>query len=205
VLGLAVVVGFAVRVAVQRLQGEPPRVNEGWLRVPPNRVLPPAPDPAENKATLLGVDRNTNGVRDDVEIYIGQTWGLATERGEALRLAAGSVQQAIALGGLVYNARSEGRPPPIQDEDIIRVRNQTAFAGACVLKTFGSDYGEAGRAEGDAALRAVVERVLDTQERRLAYANAVPPPDAPGLPDLGAMFVLNPCDGLLRFMKPEGR
>ncbi|MEA2098073.1 MAG: hypothetical protein U9P70_03310, partial [Patescibacteria group bacterium] len=30
-------------------------------------VLPPEPDPAVNNATLLGVDSNDNGVRDDVE------------------------------------------------------------------------------------------------------------------------------------------
>ena len=32
--------------------------------------LPPAPNPAVNNATLLGVDTNNNGVRDDVERYI---------------------------------------------------------------------------------------------------------------------------------------
>jgi hypothetical protein len=33
-------------------------------------VLPPEPDPAVNNSTLLGVDVNGNGVRDDVERYI---------------------------------------------------------------------------------------------------------------------------------------
>jgi hypothetical protein len=33
-------------------------------------VLPPEPDPAVNNSTLLGVDVNDNGVRDDVERYI---------------------------------------------------------------------------------------------------------------------------------------
>ncbi len=33
-------------------------------------VLPPEPDPAVNNATLLGVDANDNGVRDDVERFI---------------------------------------------------------------------------------------------------------------------------------------
>ncbi len=33
-------------------------------------TLPPAPDPAINNATLLGIDSNNNGVRDDVEIWI---------------------------------------------------------------------------------------------------------------------------------------
>ena len=33
-------------------------------------TLPPEPDPAINNATLLGVDSNDNGVRDDVERWI---------------------------------------------------------------------------------------------------------------------------------------
>jgi len=33
-------------------------------------TLPPEPNPAVNNATLLGVDSNDNGIRDDVEIYI---------------------------------------------------------------------------------------------------------------------------------------
>ena len=32
--------------------------------------LPPEPDPAINNSTLLGIDSNNNGVRDDVEIWI---------------------------------------------------------------------------------------------------------------------------------------
>src|SRR3989338_1991490 len=37
-----------------------------------NGTLPPEPDPAENNATLAGVDSNRNGIRDDVErtIYL---------------------------------------------------------------------------------------------------------------------------------------
>jgi uncharacterized protein YdbL (DUF1318 family) len=33
-------------------------------------TLPPMPNPIQNDETLLGVDTNTNGIRDDVEIYI---------------------------------------------------------------------------------------------------------------------------------------
>jgi hypothetical protein len=37
-------------------------------------VLPPEPDPAVNDSTLLGVDVNDNGVRDDVERWIYETY-----------------------------------------------------------------------------------------------------------------------------------
>jgi len=40
-----------------------PKVINGY-------TLPPEPDPKINNATLLGVDSNHNGVRDDVERYI---------------------------------------------------------------------------------------------------------------------------------------
>jgi len=33
-------------------------------------TLPPEPDPVINNSTLLGIDSNNNGVRDDVEIWI---------------------------------------------------------------------------------------------------------------------------------------
>lgn len=33
-------------------------------------ILPLEPDPKLNNATLLGIDSNNNGIRDDVEIYI---------------------------------------------------------------------------------------------------------------------------------------
>ncbi len=37
-------------------------------------TLPPEPDPDVNNATLLGVDSNNNGVRDDVERWIFKTY-----------------------------------------------------------------------------------------------------------------------------------
>jgi hypothetical protein len=38
-------------------------------------TLPPEPDKTLNDSTLLGIDTNDNGVRDDVERYILQTYG----------------------------------------------------------------------------------------------------------------------------------
>ena len=37
-------------------------------------TLPPEPDPKINNATLLGIDSNNNGVRDDVERWIYKTY-----------------------------------------------------------------------------------------------------------------------------------
>jgi len=37
-------------------------------------ILPPEPDPKLNNSTLLGIDVNNNGVRDDVERWIYETY-----------------------------------------------------------------------------------------------------------------------------------
>jgi len=39
-----------------------------------SHTLPPEPDPKLNNATLLGIDSNNNGVRDDVERWIYMTY-----------------------------------------------------------------------------------------------------------------------------------
>ncbi len=49
--------------------------------------LPPEPDTKINNATLLGVDVNHNGVRDDVERYIYKTYSHPIERAAFMQLA----------------------------------------------------------------------------------------------------------------------
>jgi len=44
--------------------------NKQLPKVINGHTLPPEPDPKINNSTLLGVDSNNNGVRDDVERYI---------------------------------------------------------------------------------------------------------------------------------------
>jgi len=44
-------------------------------------ILPPEPDPKINNSTLLGIDSNNNGVRDDVERWIYKTYDYPIERG----------------------------------------------------------------------------------------------------------------------------
>lgn len=44
-------------------------------------TLPPEPDKALNDSTLLGIDVNKNGVRDDVERWIYETFKQPIERG----------------------------------------------------------------------------------------------------------------------------
>ncbi len=66
--------------------------------------LPPEPDPKINNATLLGVDVNHNGVRDDVERKVYATYKKAIER--AVMMQAFRTEQAmLADPDLVKNAR----------------------------------------------------------------------------------------------------
>jgi len=44
-------------------------------------TLPPMPDKTLNDSTLLGIDSNNNGVRDDVEIWIYETYTESVEIG----------------------------------------------------------------------------------------------------------------------------
>ena len=202
-LAAALLLGVAIRSVMLRLDAPPDaRVDEGWIKVDRAVDLPPAPEPARNAATLAGVDANANGVRDDVERRIAEAHGLHSERAEALRRTAMTVQGAIAVGGQLWLASEQGRQPAIGADDLQRVREQSALAGACVLKTFGADYDEAGRQSGDAALRAIVEQLLDTQARQYAYALVMPLTQDPvSLQQQQPLFFLNPCDGLLRSMQ----
>ncbi|GIT97183.1 hypothetical protein [Sulfurovum sp. TSL1] len=50
-------------------------------------ILPPEPDPKINNSTLLGIDSNNNGVRDDVERWIYKTYKHPIERGMMLQEA----------------------------------------------------------------------------------------------------------------------
>ena len=57
-----------VQAMVNGVKSNSISLNITW--VVDGHVLPPEPDPAVNNATLLGVDVNDNGVRDDVERWI---------------------------------------------------------------------------------------------------------------------------------------
>jgi len=65
-------------------------------------TLPPQPDETLNNSTLLGIDSNNNGVRDDVEIYVLNKYKdhhkivseIALQAGRAHQLAIGDASKA---------------------------------------------------------------------------------------------------------------
>jgi len=67
-------------------------------------VLPPEPDTVVNNSTLLGVDTNNNGVRDDVERYI--IYRFSKEEYPKTRTAL-SLQYALAMQKIIENPTRE--------------------------------------------------------------------------------------------------
>ena len=78
--------------------------------------LPPEPDPVVNNSTLLGVDVNGNGVRDDVERWIYKTYDHPIERAVFMQLAK----------ALQYRVRNEDRDKNERIRDEIK-------AGECYI------------------------------------------------------------------------
>lgn len=66
--------------------------------------LPPEPDKALNDSTLLGIDSNDNGVRDDVERKVYATYKKAIERAVIMQ-AFRAKQEMLADPDMVKNAR----------------------------------------------------------------------------------------------------
>jgi hypothetical protein len=66
--------------------------------------LPPEPDPAVNNSTLLGIDVNNNGVRDDVERYI--IYRFSKEEYPKTRTAL-ALQYAWAMQKIIENPTRE--------------------------------------------------------------------------------------------------
>ena len=67
-------------------------------------VLPPEPDPMLNDATLLGVDSNNDGVRDDIERKVYATYPKAIQRAVMMQ-AFRAEQKMLADPDMVVNAR----------------------------------------------------------------------------------------------------
>lgn len=64
-------------------------------------AVPPEPDPEKNNATVAGIDKNNNGVRDDVERKIAQDTGNSNLYSSYLILAKVESQKIGAYTGLV--------------------------------------------------------------------------------------------------------
>lgn len=114
--------------------------------------VPPDPGP-EGASTPAGVDRNNNGVRDDIERWIAASYP------ESATLRAGLMQYARSQQ--TYSARRMNSPA-----EALAVSARTSRAIACMVLTLGQ--GEAADAEASRRFRAMQQldlQFLDTPER----------------------------------------
>lgn len=81
--------------------------------------LPPAPDPALNDATIAGVDSNNNGIRDDVERWIAQTYPT-------------SAKMRAAMAQMALNSQKEITTPKLTRDTAYQIALEGMDATNCV-------------------------------------------------------------------------
>ena len=84
-------------------------------------VLPPVPNQQESDATLAGIDKNNNGIRDDVELAIFKKYP------KDLRVRAAELQYARALQNELTNV--------FDSHTLVAAIQQESRAIGCVSKT----------------------------------------------------------------------
>jgi len=85
-------------------------------------TLPPAPDQAENDATVAGIDKNNNGIRDDVELAIFKKYP------NSAKIRAAELQYAMALQLMLTKVNNA--------ETWIAAAKEDSRAYACISETY---------------------------------------------------------------------
>lgn len=112
-------------------------------------TVPPEPDPIAN-ATLLGVDSNNNGVRDDVDRQIATLYGADTNRYAAALQSAKSDQEYLVANG-----------DPMKSTT---ATINAGMAGACIAEQFNAYW-----LESTKAIDKISPLTFNTPERMAAY------------------------------------
>lgn len=117
-------------------------------------------DPGETgKQTLAGIDSDGNGVRDDIQRYIAETYSKSTKQRAVL------TQNALALEKIILDNENEA-----MTADNYR---QLSVAKNCLGNIFMRDNADVdGGLEAYAASRLLEARTLNTEERFRAFLNA---------------------------------
>lgn len=113
-------------------------------------AVPPAPDPVANNATLLGVDSNSNGVRDDVERQVATMYGANANQYAAALQVARSDQAYLAANG-----------DPVKST---AATSNAVIAGACIADKFNTEW-----LAGSKAIDYLSPLTFNTPERMAAY------------------------------------
>ena len=88
--------------------------------------LPPAPDKAENDATVAGIDKNNNGIRDDVELAIFKKYP------NSAKIRAAELQYAMALQLMLTKVTNS--------ETWIAAAKETSRGNLCIGDVFQDDF-----------------------------------------------------------------
>ena len=127
--------------------------------------LPPVPDKAENDATIAGIDKNNNGIRDDVELAIFKKYP------NSAKIRAAELQYAMATQLMmtkVYNS-----------ETWIAAAEETSRGNACIGQTIPDKNLKTYIARSDE----VEQLVRNTPERKIANDRAYDFTTSFGLPN----------------------
>lgn len=114
-------------------------------------LVPPEPDPSLNKATLLGVDSNGNGVRDDVERIIAAQYGTNFNRYDAAMRFAKSNQEYLLANGDVAKSTA--------------ATSHAAIVGACMYDKYAGDA-----IQVEKVIDYLFPIIFNTPERMKAYS-----------------------------------
>lgn len=114
----------------------------------PNEInLPPVPATSANSKTLLGVDSNKNGVRDDVEIYIYTNISKDPTIFKAYLLFAQSLQESFSYP---------------DDVEKLRLNNDRNFNDQMCVHTVDVNW----KKERTTAVGSIVKIIYNTPERK---------------------------------------
>lgn len=119
-------------------------------------AVPPEPNVAAN-STLLGVDSNNNGVRDDVERKIAIAYGANVGQFKAAIQSAKSDQEYLVANG-----------DPIKSTS---ATSNAVIAGACITDKFNTEW-----LSGSKAINYLSPLTFNTPERMAAYRATVGAP-----------------------------
>lgn len=148
--------------------------------------LPPLPDVKINNSTVLGIDSDANGVRDDIDWYIATT--MPDSEKARMGLTQYSKEDQKFIADFLANSND-----PVEQKRITRANDiERGKASECSLYTLGYIHrttkydfnpdgtivGDLGRKTVEALNKAIVERkklktqFLNTTERQVVFSNA---------------------------------
>ena len=127
--------------------------------------LPPIPDQAENDATIEGIDKNNNGVRDDVELAIFKKYP------NSAKIRAAELQYAMATQLMMTKVTNS--------ETWIAAAEETSRGNACIGLTIPDKNLKTYIARSEE----VEELVRNTSERKIANDKAYDFTTSFGLPN----------------------